>query len=513
MDQFYSSNRRPWAAIQEIQAVCAPMPSGHGLSHLKDAEDISAPGSGMPEEVCCAERAGADPCSARETGHSSNFKSSYYPMENATGLKPATSGTPSFNLSALRANTSITSKKGNPTPKKMISMSIMKIFLTMNSGQLNTQSLLSELGKSKKSYFHQVYQWGIAATILLFAVSTSKAQTIQFNVTGNYSGAPSYYWVQGWSAASYQSITFSLTATSGTGTANPLVGQSFLAFCVNSIYPDPSNSTVLNFSTDGSTLSYYVGGSPPVGGGPTNAWAVNTTLKYNALKDIFYTYAGQLNTLSKTSTAYHDLVAGINLAISEIVLDYDGTSASLDLTSGDAKTYASPPNNPIPSSAALTYFNTIKNSIAGSGVGAGFTLYSAGLTGEDDQDIIFFPVTAGLCTEPSNIAFSQSAATCTGATPNNDGSISLTAATDGTHYGVSTLNAGSYDGPAFAGASAIPGTLPAVIQSSIPNTGGSYIVRIFNGANDCFTDQTVTVNPVTCNCPTIPCGTTTVTKN
>ena len=68
--------------------------------------------------------------------------------------------------------------------------------------------------------------------------------------------------------------------------------------------------------------------------------------------------------------------------------------------------------------------------------------------------------------------------------------------TDGTHYGVSTLNAGSYDGPAFASATPIPGSLPAVIQSAIPNTGGSYIVRIFNGDNDCKTDVTVTVDPV-----------------
>ena len=189
MDQFYSSNRRPWAAIQEIQAVCAPMPSGHGLSHLKDAEDISAPGSGMPKQMCCAERAGADPCSARETGHSSNFKSSYYPMENATGLKSTTSGTSSFNLSALRANTSITSKKGNPTPKKRISMSIMKSFFTTNSGQLNSQSLLSRWGKTKQGLLCQLLQYvlssfpllfkgGLATALILMSVSMSAQVTV-----------------------------------------------------------------------------------------------------------------------------------------------------------------------------------------------------------------------------------------------------------------------------------------------------------------------------------------------
>lgn len=115
------------------------------------------------------------------------------------------------------------------------------------------------------------------------------------------------------------------------------------------------------------------------------------------------------------------------------------------------------------------------------------------------------------CTNPSGLNFTQTAATCTGSTPNNNGTITLTAATNGTHFGVSTLNAGSYNGPAFAGATAI--SLPQLIKNNIPNTGGTYIVRIFNGADNCYVDQTVTVNPVNCNCAPIPCGTTTVIKN
>ena len=94
---------------------------------------------------------------------------------------------------------------------------------------------------------------------------------------------------------------------------------------------------------------------------------------------------------------------------------------------------------------------------------------------------------------------------------NNPGKITLAAATNGTHYGVSTLNAASYDGAFFASATAISGTPD--VKSGIQNTGGSYIVRIFNGANDCYTDQTVTVLPVACNCPTGNCLPVTVTKN
>jgi hypothetical protein len=112
------------------------------------------------------------------------------------------------------------------------------------------------------------------------------------------------------------------------------------------------------------------------------------------------------------------------------------------------------------------------------------------------------------CTAPSGITTSQVAATCTGPASNDNGTISLTGVTNGTHYGVSTLNAGSYNGPAFAAATAIPGTLPAVIQSSVPNAGGTYIVRVFNGNNTCFTDVTVTVAAVVCPSCTNPTLTT-----
>lgn len=117
------------------------------------------------------------------------------------------------------------------------------------------------------------------------------------------------------------------------------------------------------------------------------------------------------------------------------------------------------------------------------------------------------------CTQPSAITTSQVPATCTGMSANNNGTASLVTVTSGTHYGVSTLNAGSYDGPAFASATALPGTLPTVVKTAIPNTGGSYIVRIFNGDNACYTDVTITATTVNCSCAPLPCGTTTVVKN
>jgi trimeric autotransporter adhesin len=101
------------------------------------------------------------------------------------------------------------------------------------------------------------------------------------------------------------------------------------------------------------------------------------------------------------------------------------------------------------------------------------------------------------CIVPSAITLTQTAPTCTGATANNNGKITLSASTNGTHYGISTLGAATYDGATtIATATAIVGTPD--VQTAIPNTGGSYIVRIFNGADACYTDQTVTVAAVTC---------------
>lgn len=69
-------------------------------------------------------------------------------------------------------------------------------------------------------------------------------------------------------------------------------------------------------------------------------------------------------------------------------------------------------------------------------------------------------------------------------------------------YGI-VLGASYGAGPSYATATAI-GALPITIQSSIPNTGATYTVRIFNGANDCYADYVVVV-PIS-NCPNDPMG-------
>lgn len=92
---------------------------------------------------------------------------------------------------------------------------------------------------------------------------------------------------------------------------------------------------------------------------------------------------------------------------------------------------------------------------------------------------------------------------CSGITINNNGRIVLTTTVDVDKYGVSTPGAAIYDGPGYATATTLP-ALYANIVSNVPNIGQTYIVRVFNGKNTCFTDYTIVV-PNT-NCPVDPQG-------
>lgn len=97
----------------------------------------------------------------------------------------------------------------------------------------------------------------------------------------------------------------------------------------------------------------------------------------------------------------------------------------------------------------------------------------------------------------TNIAatLTQTAATCAGDLPNNNGSINLTTVSNANKYGISLGT--TYTGPTYSAATTIGG-LPTVVQSSVPNSGGTYVIRFFNGSNDCYKDVTVNVSAVDC---------------
>ncbi|WP_461089712.1 DUF7507 domain-containing protein [Spirosoma gilvum] len=320
-------------------------------------------------------------------------------------------------------------------------------------------------------------------------MANSFAQDIQFT---NVSSTPTtnipvyrYYNANDGSSPYWNNLNipyynFKMTVTGAIGAAAALNGHAVQGFCVNPLFDDPNSSVLYTYATDGSQLSYDLG----LG----DNWAVNRTLKFNAIKNIFATYYTQLATMDWTTQAYGDLSAAIGMAISEIVMDYDGTAASLDLNSGNSTITESGGTTPITSGNALTIFNTIKNSVINNGSGTNFTLYVASNSGNTKQDVIFFDV----CPIPT---FTQTAPTCTGSTANNNGKITLTAVSNADRYGVSTGS--TYTGPAYASATTI-GTLPINVQSNIPNTGGSYTIRLFNGITGCSKDTTITVAPVSC---------------
>jgi uncharacterized repeat protein (TIGR01451 family) len=134
-----------------------------------------------------------------------------------------------------------------------------------------------------------------------------------------------------------------------------------------------------------------------------------------------------------------------------------------------------------------------------------------GITNIGNEDVAK-QLTPYTCTPPSGITLTQTAPTCTGATANNDGKITLTTVTNADKYGIVT-GATYTGGVAYAAATTV--TPSVIVQNSIPNTGGTYTIRFFNGSDTCYTDQTVTVAAVTCSapCPNPNCGTVTVVKN
>ncbi|HOY14100.1 MAG TPA: hypothetical protein PLY70_13215, partial [Saprospiraceae bacterium] len=98
------------------------------------------------------------------------------------------------------------------------------------------------------------------------------------------------------------------------------------------------------------------------------------------------------------------------------------------------------------------------------------------------------------CTPP-NATFTASASTCTGNVENNNGTIAITTQSNVTHFGVSTSGAMSYNGPTTIGtASVIPANGTNVV-AGVLHAGSSYIIRLFNGLDGCFTDVSVNVPP------------------
>ena len=111
-----------------------------------------------------------------------------------------------------------------------------------------------------------------------------------------------------------------------------------------------------------------------------------------------------------------------------------------------------------------------------------------------------------ICVAPTATA-TTALGTCTGSTLNNDASISITGAT-GDKASISTANAASFDGAAYATATSI--SAGSLTFGNLEH-GKNYIIRLYSNADSCFSDITFSTNTKSC-CPSPNCGTVSVIK-
>ena len=110
------------------------------------------------------------------------------------------------------------------------------------------------------------------------------------------------------------------------------------------------------------------------------------------------------------------------------------------------------------------------------------------------------------CTKPSSASLSIVAATCTGNTANIDAKVFVTAVVGGDKVGISVGS--TYTGPVYSSAQSLTSGAYNFTGLSNPTNGNQvYTVRIFNGANDCYLDKTITLTQTLCTC-IAPTGTT-----
>jgi hypothetical protein len=171
---------------------------------------------------------------------------------------------------------------------------------------------------------------------------------------------------------------YNVTVTSGTGVGATLIGQNFLAICVNLHYPGLSPAE-MDLSADGSSLSYAIPGNP-------NVWDAFRVQKYNAIIDIVAAFGSGLAAMPQDDD-FQNRITALNFALTEIAVD--GIAETDPLTNGNAQ-FRYRGGSELDGDV-LGYFNDYMAAI-GSGESGGYLLYAAGVTGETNQDVILIPV-------------------------------------------------------------------------------------------------------------------------
>lgn len=97
------------------------------------------------------------------------------------------------------------------------------------------------------------------------------------------------------------------------------------------------------------------------------------------------------------------------------------------------------------------------------------------------------------CLNTPTATFSALASSCNGLVENNNGSITLETHSNATHYGISSPNAVSYDGPASTGTATMVPPAGSQLLGGLSHSGVSYIIRLFNEIEGCSIDYSIDV--------------------
>lgn len=242
----------------------------------------------------------------------------------------------------------------------------------------------------------------------------------------------------------------------------------------------------------------------------------DTTSNLGAVKDSSTTFI--IPTQTTSGTYYYAVVAyGSSTTCTDTAFaiinvnpkPYAGSNISLPCVNGLPATNTTLAATPIaggqwsalasnPSGATITSPSNANSSVTGLLPGTYNFVWSAATC----TDTVTVIVIQCICVQPSNVTITATSATCIGSNTQNDAKVSITA-NNADKFGYSIGN--SYTGTPYASTTGIiVNNLGAINGLTNPTSPQVYTIRLFNGNDNCYRDETVTIQPVVCQ---TPCGT------
>lgn len=176
---------------------------------------------------------------------------------------------------------------------------------------------------------------------------------------------------------------FNVTVGSGTGAAEGLVGQSFLALCINLRYESPAANLDYVYSNGSELLSYN-----PTGSG--DFWNNAREAKYTAINNVIAALGSNLVAMDQSGPEFQEWMVAMSFALSEIIADYDGTVGSLSLTAGNNQFSYISNGQPVDGSIYSKYQQAI--GYISTAAAPGSSLRLATIDNSVNQDVILIPV-------------------------------------------------------------------------------------------------------------------------